>query len=164
MPLDTGVIDVRGSGGVVMTRTSPAERRLSRLRLFLSALCGADARILAKARVDGTEMTRRGTGHVRRADEVFLIVLNHGDDSSIEEPTAAAELVIMLWPTQLTGIAEGTVLRGGLAFTELALALAGVLLTSRAITSKHETGFSGEAADSGAIRDEAAVGCHDRLR
>ena len=47
-----------------MTRTAPAgrkqKRKLSRLVLTLSALGGADPRILAKARVDATEMAGRG--------------------------------------------------------------------------------------------------------
>lgn len=43
-----------------MAITSPADRKLSRLRLVLASLGGADTRILAKARVDATEMTGRG--------------------------------------------------------------------------------------------------------
>ena len=43
-----------------MARSSPAGRKLSRLRRVLSVLGGADSEILAKARVDASEMTGRG--------------------------------------------------------------------------------------------------------
>ena len=43
-----------------MAETSSADRKLSWLRVILASLGGADTRILAKARVDGTEMTGRG--------------------------------------------------------------------------------------------------------
>jgi len=43
-----------------MTRTSPTERKISRLQRALSTLGGADSRILARAPVDAAEMTGRG--------------------------------------------------------------------------------------------------------